>query len=89
MTSYEEVSSVIVKKQISVIGSEKALAIAKSVKGLAIDSSGNVTSASKAALNSLVDGYVNIAGSVAKMIMKGAIAPLVRGSNIDLPESLK
>lgn len=80
----------IVKKQISVIGSERAILFARKVPAVAIAEDGTVTSGgSKAALSGLCQQYMAVASGVAKMLMKSAIAPLMAGATLDLPEELR
>jgi hypothetical protein len=87
---YEDLMTAIVKKQISVIGSERAILFARKVPQIAVDDDGTVTNGgSKAALSVLCQQYMSVASGVARMLMKSAVAPLLSGSTLDLPEELR
>lgn len=80
----------IVKKQISILGSERALLFARKVPRIAINDDGTVTSSgNKDMLAALCQQYMSVASGVAKMLMKSAIAPLISGSSLDLPNELR
>lgn len=80
----------IVKKQVSVIGSERAVLFARKVPRITVSDDGTVTSGgSKDALSALCQQYMSVAAGVAKMLMKSAIAPLIAGSSLDLPDELR
>jgi len=83
----------IIKKQITIIGSEKALKYARRVPGVVVADDGRVTSgADQAALAGLVQEYKKLAGTVAIMVMKSSIAPLLsgaNGANLVLPQELR
>ena len=88
MANYAELMSAIIKKQISIIGEKVALDKARSVSGIKVDDSGNVTEgASKAKLQALLDAYKAVAGGVSIMFAKKAIKPLLTGKE-DLPAEL-
>jgi hypothetical protein len=87
---YEDLMTAIVKKQISVIGSERAILFARKVPRIAVSDDGTVTTGgSKDALSVLCHQYMSVASGVARMLMKAAIAPLIAGSNLDLPDELR
>lgn len=88
--SYGDLMTAIVQKQISIIGSERAILFARKVPRVAVSNDGTVTSGgSKEALSSLCQQYMSVASGVAKMLMKSAIAPLISGSSLDLPDELR
>jgi hypothetical protein len=63
---------------------------ARKVPGIEVTDDGTVTSgASKAALSALCQQYMSVASGVAKMLMKSAVAPLISGSALDLPDELR
>ena len=80
----------IVKKQISLIGSDRALLFARKVPRIDVTDDGTVASGgTKEALSALCQQYMSVASGVARMLMKSAIAPLVAGSALDLPDELR
>jgi hypothetical protein len=79
----------IVKKQISIIGSDRAILFARKVPSIGVSDDGTVTGGTKDALALLCRQYMAVASGVAKMLMKSAIAPLVTGSTLDLPDELR
>lgn len=80
----------IVQKQISIIGSERAILFARKVPRIAVNDDGTITSGgTKDALSALCQQYMSVASGVAKMLMKSAIAPLIAGSSLDLPDELR
>jgi len=88
--SYGDLMTAIVKKQISLIGSDRALLFARKVPRVDVNDDGTVTSGgSKDALSALCQQYMTVASGVAKMLMKSAIAPLLPGSTLDLPDELR
>lgn len=87
--AYEDLMTAIVKKQISIIGSERAVYFARKVPRIAVDDDGNVTGGGKDSLSTLCQQYMSVASGVAKMLMKSAIAPLIAGSSLDLPDELR
>ena len=88
--TYGDLMTAIVKKQISVIGSERAILFARKVPSIGVSDDGTVTSGgTKDALSLLCRQYMAVASGVAKMLMKSAVAPLVTGSTLDLPEELR
>lgn len=87
---YGDLMTAIVKKQISVIGSERAILFARKVPRIAVNDDGTVTSGgSKDTLSILCQQYMSVASGVAKMLMKSAVAPLIAGSTLDLPDELR
>ena len=86
MVEYSDLINAIVAKMISILGKEKAISIA----GVQLSEEGafNGTATIKE-LETIAKNYVNVAGSVAKMLMKGAIASKVEGQSIELPEELR
>lgn len=86
---YEDLMTAIVKKQISVIGSERAILFARKVPQIAVRDDGTVVGGNKAALAALCQQYMSVASGVAKMLMKSAVAPLLSGSPLDLPDELR
>lgn len=86
---YEDLMTAIVKKQISVIGSERAILFARKVPQIAVSDDGTVIGGNKAALSALCQQYMSVASGVAKMLMKSAVAPLLSGSSVDLPDELR
>jgi hypothetical protein len=55
-----------------------------------VNDDGTVTSGgSKDTLSVLCQQYMSVASGVAKMLMKSAIAPLVAGAALDLPDELR
>ena len=86
MVTYTELINAIVAKMVSTIGKEKAVGSA------GVKLSGDGTFSGTAALKdltTLVENYNKIAGSVANILMKGAISPLVAGQDVELPEQLR
>ena len=89
MADYDRLMTAIIKKQMSIIGSEFALKVARNVPGIEVDDKGNVTSsASKAKLRILVEEYKLISGELAVLFAKKAIQSLLNGKE-DLPDELK
>ncbi|HWG39576.1 MAG TPA: hypothetical protein VN658_03430 [Candidatus Acidoferrales bacterium] len=86
---YEDLMTAIVKKQISVIGSERAVLFARKVPQITVSNDGTVVGGNKAALSALCQQYMSVASGVAKMLMKSAVAPLLNGSPLDLPDELR
>lgn len=86
---YEDLMTAIVKKQISVIGSDRAIQFARKVPHIGVSDDGTVTGGNKAALAVLCQQYMSVASGVARMIMKAAVAPLLNGSALDLPDELR
>jgi hypothetical protein len=87
---YGDLMTAIVKKQISVIGSERAILFARKVPRIAVNDDGTVTSGgTKDSLSVLCQQYMSVASGVARMLMKSAIAPLISGSPLDLPDELR
>lgn len=90
IVGYGDLMTAIIKKQISVIGSDRALLFARKVPRIDVNDDGTVTSAgSKDALSALCRQYMSVASGVAKMLMKSAVAPLLSGSTLDLPDELR
>lgn len=88
--NYGDLMTAIVKKQISVIGSDRALLFARKVPRIDISDDGTVNNVgSKEALSALCQQYMSVASGVAKMLMKSAVAPLLPGSKLDLPDELR
>jgi len=88
MAGYGELMTAIIKKQMAVMGDKVALQKARDVSGIKVDDSGNITAgASKEKLSALVDSYKSVAGGVAVMFAKKAIAGKTAGVN--LPDELK
>jgi len=88
MASYDEIMTAIVKKQILIIGQKVAINQAKKVPGLIVDDSGNVSNGDKVKLETLIEKYKEIAGSVFLIFAKKAIQPLLSGEE-DLPAEIK
>ena len=88
MATYDELMTAIIKKEISIVGREVALRIARSVPGIKVDDDGNVTDGTKAKLRSLANAYKELSGGIAFVFAKKAIAPILTGKE-DLPEELK
>jgi hypothetical protein len=87
---YEDLMTAIVKKQISVIGSERAVFFARKVPQIVVTDDGTVTNGgTKTALALLCQQYMSVAKGVARMLMKSAVAPLLPGSALDLPDELR
>ncbi len=87
---YEDLMTAIVQKQISIIGSERAVLFARKVARIAVSDDGTVTGGgSKDALAALCQQYMSVASGVAKMLMKSAIAPLIAGASLELPDELR
>ena len=86
---YEDLMTAIVQKQISIIGSERAIFFARKVPRIAVSEDGTVTGGGKDTLSALCQQYMSVASGVAKMLMKSAIAPLIAGSSLDLPDELR
>ncbi len=90
MRKYEELMSAIIKKMVSLLGTDRALTPVRSIAGISVSADGTVTSGgSKESLDSVCQAYVKIASGVARILMKSAIAPLIQGSDIDLPTVLR
>ncbi|HBU70018.1 MAG TPA: hypothetical protein DEE98_06485 [Elusimicrobia bacterium] len=89
MATYNDVISAIIKKQMSIIGSNMALKSVKDIAGLTVAQDGTATGGDAAKLTAVVASYEKIAGTVALMLMKGAIAPYANDSGIVLPANLK
>lgn len=90
MVGYGDLMTAIVQKQISIIGSERAVRFARKVPGIAVNEDGTVTSGgTKESLSCLCREYMSVASGVARMLMKSAVAPLLNGSRLDLPEELR
>jgi hypothetical protein len=90
MAGYTELMSAIVKKQVSIIGKERALVIAKKVQGVTYDDDGNVVAgANKDALTLLCREYMAVAQGAARLLMKWAVAPLLPQVSVELPPELK
>jgi hypothetical protein len=88
--SYGDLMTAIVQKQISIIGTERAILFARKVPRIAVNDDGTVTGGgTKDALSALCQQYMSVASGVARMLMKSAIAPLISGSSLDLPEELR
>lgn len=86
MVTHTELINAIVAKMVSTIGKEKAVSSA----GVKLSDDG--TFSGKATLKDLttvVENYNKIAGSVANILMKGAISSLIDGQDIELPEQLR
>ena len=89
MTDYTRLMSAIIKKEMSIMGKDFALKVARNVPGLVIDDAGNVKSVgTKAQLRLLVAQYKSVSGGLAVMFAKKAIEPLLSGDE-DLPDELK
>ncbi len=87
---YEDLMTAIVQRQISIIGSERAILFARKVPRIAVSNDGTVTGGgSKDSLSALCQQYMSVASGVAKMLMKSAIAPLIAGASLDLPDELR
>jgi hypothetical protein len=87
---YGDLMTAIVKKQISIIGSERAILFARKVPRVSVSDDGTVTGGgSKDGLSILCQQYMSVASGVAKMLMKSAIAPLMAGCKLDLPDELR
>ena len=87
---YDDLMTAIVKKQISVLGTDRAILFARKVPRIAVNDDGTITrGASKDALSALCQQYMSVASGVARMLMKSAIAPLISGSALDLPDELR
>jgi hypothetical protein len=87
---YDDLMTAIVQKQISIIGSERAILFARKVPRISVSDDGTVTSGgSKDSLSALCQQYMSVASGVAKMLMKSAIAPLIAGASLDLPDELR
>ncbi len=87
---YEDLMTAIVKKQISVIGSERAIFFARKVPQIDVSDDGTVRNGgSKAALSVVCQQYMSVASGVARMLMKSAVAPLLAGAALDLPDELR
>ena len=73
MTDYADLMTAIIKKQITIIGAELALKLARSVNGIEVSDAGVVTTgASKDKLRALLEAYKQVAGEVSVMFAKKA-----------------
>jgi hypothetical protein len=87
---YDDLMTAIVKKQISVLGMDRAILFARKVPRIVVNDDGTITSGgSKDALSALCRQYMSVASGVARMLMKSAIAPLISESALDLPDELR
>ncbi len=90
MVQYNDLMTAIIKKQITIIGSEKAVRYARRVPGVVVKDDGTVApGASKAHLASLIQEYKKVAGEVAMFLIRQSVAPLLSQSQLDLPAELK
>ena len=90
MVQYDDLMTAIIRKQITIMGAEKALKYARQVPGIVVADDGRVTSeADQTALAGLVQEYKKVAGTVAILLMKTAIAPLLKGADLTLPQELR
>jgi len=87
MVSYDQLMTVIILKEISIMGKEVALKESRIVPGIKVDDQGNVTGGSKAKLKSLIDVFKELSGGMAIVFAKKAIEPILTGDE-DLPEEL-
>jgi hypothetical protein len=62
---------------------------ARKVPQITVNNDGTVVGGNKAALSALCQQYMSVASGVAKMLMKSAVAPLLNGSPLDLPDELR
>lgn len=88
MVTYDQICTAIIKSTMKSLGKESALEPARKA-GLQVDNDGNATGASKDILDKLLNEYVSVSGRVGIIFARSAIAALIKGENIDLPESLK
>lgn len=88
--NYSILMTTIVKKMIVVMGKEKALKLAGRVPGVTVEPDGQVTSPTSVEdLRLLVREYRTAGGTFTLYLIKGAIAPLIKGSNVPLPDELR
>lgn len=90
MTSYEDIITAAIKREIDILGEDVALRRARAVDGLTVSDDGTVTGidrAGKDVLGDLVDTYVEYAGSVSATLIARSISNMDLGG-IELPENL-
>lgn len=88
--NYSILMTAVVKKMIVVMGKEKALKLAGRVSGVTVEPDGQVSSPTGLEdLRQLVREYRTAGGTVTLYLIKGAIAPLIKGSNVPLPDELR
>jgi len=89
MTDYNILMSAVIKKEMSIIGKELVLRIARKTTDLEIDNLGNIKSGgTKMKLRLLVEEYKRVSGPLAVVFAKRAMKPLLTG-NEDIPLELK
>lgn len=84
---YKNLITEIIKKQMDILGPEIALSRANNVKGLKVDSSGEVTDVEgepQTVLQSLIDAYIALSGQIVKNILGPVFAkyPTIK---LDMP----
>jgi len=88
MADYSTLMSAIIKKEMSIVGKEFALKVARNVPDVEVDDEGNVSGGNKARLHMLVEEYRRVSGGLAVIFARKAIQPFLSGGE-DLPEELK
>lgn len=91
MTSYEDLITAAVKKEMSVVGADIAVQEANAVTGLEVDAEGDIVMMDregKAVLTDLVDQYIDLGGPVSAMFIVRAIEDMDL-TVIDLPATLQ
>ena len=84
---YKNLITEIIKKQMDILGPEMALSRASNVKGLKVDSTGQVAEIDgdpQTVLQSLIDVYIALSGQIVKNILSPVFAkyPTIK---LDLP----
>jgi hypothetical protein len=87
---YADIANAVIRRFSVIIGSERAVRVAATVPGLALDPTTQaVCDASQDGLDRLIREYQSIGGTVALLLMKRTVAPLVKDSLLALPGSLR
>ena len=88
MVTYDELCTAIIQKHIRLLGSETAIAPARTA-GLTVDEQGKTNGSDKDQLGKLIDAYNQMTGRVTMVFTRSIVAKLVGNDKIDLPENLK
>jgi hypothetical protein len=87
---YRDLANAIIKHFSDVLGSDRAIRLARNVDGLAIEPAGQVEhDISADTLDRLVREYQAVGGTVAVLMMKRTVAQLAKDGNLALPGALR
>jgi hypothetical protein len=88
VVTYDDLCTAIIQKKIVGLGRAVALKAARDV-GITVDDNGTTKFTDRVLLGKLVDSYLQVSGRVGLVFMRSAVAALVKGQNIELPDNLK